>query len=106
MGQVFEKYGYHVIQAQDGDDAIRQFTEHSGQIDLVILDIIMPRKNGKVVYGLIQQASPDTKVLFISGYTSDIIHKKGIFEENINFLFKSIMPDTLLLKIRDILDEA
>jgi PAS domain S-box-containing protein len=102
--QILAKYGYRVLAAEDGDDALAQFTEHKGRIDLVILDVIMPKKNGRVVYDILKATSPDIRVLFISGYTADIVHKKGIFEEDIDFLFKPIMPDALLLKVRDMLD--
>ncbi|MBA4417331.1 MAG: hypothetical protein C0392_05410 [Syntrophus sp. (in: bacteria)] len=102
--EVLEKYGYQVILAENGDHALIQFEDHKDLIDLVILDVIMPKKNGRVVYEFMKEIKPDTKALFISGYTADIIHKKGIFEEDINFLAKPIVPDTIVLKVRDILD--
>ncbi len=101
---VLEKYGYSVITAADGEDALTQFKDNQDGIGIVILDVIMPKKNGKIVHEGIKEIRPDTKALFISGYTADIIHKRGIFEEDINFLTKPIVPDVLLEKVREILD--
>ncbi|HEY3275395.1 MAG TPA: response regulator, partial [Syntrophorhabdaceae bacterium] len=102
--RILQRYGYSVVAAEDGEDALVKFGQYKGRIDLILLDVIMPKKNGKAVYDELKETSPDIKVLFMSGYTADIIHKKGVFQEDINFLFKPITPDTLLLKVRDVLD--
>jgi DNA-binding NtrC family response regulator len=57
-----------------------------------------------VVYEEIKKVSPQMKVIFISGYATDILHKKGIIEEGINFLSKPMSPDELLMKVREVLD--
>jgi hypothetical protein len=62
------------------------------------------KKNGKAVYDEIKKTYPDAQALFISGYTAEIIHKKGIVEENIHFLEKPIVATMLLAKVRSILD--
>ncbi len=101
---VLQKFGYTVIEAMDGEDAVARFKENIDRISLIILDVIMPKKNGKAVCEEVMQIKPDTKVLFVSGYTADIIHKKGIFEDNINFVSKPIIPDDLARKVRELLD--
>lgn len=65
----------------------------------------MPRKNGKEAYDEIRKMRPDMKALFMSGYSGNIIHKKGILEEGINFILKPVSPKELLRKIREILDK-
>jgi PAS domain S-box-containing protein len=103
---VLKEFGYTVIEAKDGPDAIEKFNEHKGTVRLLILDVIMPRKNGKEVYDEIKKTFPDIRVLFVSGYTSEIVHKKGIIDLRLNFLSKPISPNQLLKQVRDILDET
>ncbi|KWT83676.1 PAS domain S-box protein [Candidatus Magnetominusculus xianensis] len=102
--KVLRRAGYKVVEAVDGKDAVEKFIEHKDEIAIVILDVIMPKKNGKTVYNEIKLYKPDIKVLFISGHTYNVIHGKGIFEEGLNYVSKPIMTDEFLLKIRDILD--
>jgi PAS domain S-box-containing protein len=102
--EVLESYGYTIIEASDGEEALTQFEAHKEQISLLILDVIMPKKNGKIVYENVKAMRPDVKTLFVSGYTADIIHKKGFFEKDLNFLGKPIVPIELALKVREVLD--
>ncbi|MBF0556244.1 MAG: PAS domain S-box protein, partial [Nitrospirae bacterium] len=104
-GKVLKRAGYKVVEAVDGNDAVEKFIERKDDIDIVVLDVIMPKKNGKAVYNEIKLHKPDIKVLFISGHTYNVIHGKGIFEEGLNYIAKPIMTDEFLLKIRDILDK-
>ena len=101
---ILHDFGYHVITAVDGQDALDKFSRHAGEIDLLILDVIMPRKSGKEVYDAVKAARPDLPVLFVSGYTSDILNRRGIFEEGLQFMSKPITPNDLIRKISDILD--
>jgi len=97
-------FGYSVLAASDGEEAIRVFREHAGEIDLIILDVIMPRKNGREVYVAARALRPDVKALFVSGYTADIIHQRGIIEEGQHFIQKPHSIGELLSKVREILD--
>jgi PAS domain S-box-containing protein len=99
-----EAYGYKVIEAVDGDDAINKFKENRESIQIAILDVIMPKRNGRDVFDEIEKIKPDMKALFTSGYTADIIHKKGILEEKLHFLSKPFSPQELLRTIREILN--
>jgi DNA-binding response OmpR family regulator len=105
MKEVLEKFGYSVIEAIDGEDAVKRFKENKDKIQLLILDVIMPKKNGKQVYDEIMELKPDAKVIFSSGYTANIIQKKGILEEGIDFLLKPVSPQELLRKVREALDK-
>ena len=102
--EILAEYGYVVIEASDGEDAINKFMENKDRIQLLLLDVIMPRKNGKEVYEEIKKVNPDIKTLFMSGYTADVIHGKGIIEEGVELLMKPVSPTILLKKVRDILD--
>ncbi len=102
--EVLDEFGYTVIETVDGEDAIKTFIENKGGIDLLVLDVLMPKKNGKEVYEKIKKIRPGIKVLFTSGYTKDLIVKKGILEEGLHFITKPIFPTELLKKVREILD--
>ncbi|MBF0538261.1 MAG: response regulator [Nitrospirae bacterium] len=72
---------------------------------MMILDVMMPRKNGKQVYDEIKADDPNVKALFLSGYTSDILNNKGIVQESVNILTKPVSAVELLRKIREVLDK-
>jgi PAS domain S-box-containing protein len=101
---ILEAYGYRIIVAVDGDDALAKFREHQEEIALVFLDAIMPRKNGWQVYEEIQRLKPGTKALFTSGYTDEIIKKEHVMAERAQILTKPVSPSLLLTKLREVLD--
>lgn len=105
MKNILEEYGYTVIAAVDGEDAVIKFMEHKDRINLLLFDVVMPKKNGKEAYEEIRRMKQDVLVLFASGYTADIIHKKGLLEQGLNFVSKPVTPNLLLAKIREILDK-
>jgi CheY-like chemotaxis protein len=102
-GTMLAKYGYSVIEAEDGIDAIAKFREHKNEIALVLIDVIMPRKNGKEAYQEILAIRPDTPAIFMSGYISEEITDK-ILAEGWELLSKPVFPKDLFRKIRAKLD--
>lgn len=102
---VLGHYGYQVIEAVDGQDAVDKFVEYGESIDLVILDAIMPKKNGKLACDEMRIMRPDLKVVFVSGYTRDIFADGKVFNENSIFIQKPVSPDVLLSKVREMLDK-
>jgi PAS domain S-box-containing protein len=101
---VLDKYGYTVIEAIDGDDALARFNEHKESITLLITDVVMPKRSGIEVFEEIKKFNPEMKALFMSGYSKDITRVKGILNTSVNFLQKPVSPNTLLKKVREILD--
>lgn len=101
---ILSEYGYDVIQAEDGLDAIDKFKTHQDKIRLVLMDMIMPKMNGRDAYDEINKIRPGIKILFSSGYTADFIQDRGVSEEGIDLIMKPIQPLNLLRKIREILD--
>ena len=101
LGQV----GYTVITAADGREAVDKFNEFNDTIRLVVMDVIMPGMNGKEVMERIRKISPSCKVIFMSGYTADIIHSRGLFDENLEFVSKPFSPQKLLKAVRKVLDQ-
>jgi CheY-like chemotaxis protein len=101
--EILKLSGYKVIEAVNGEDAINQFFINKDIIQLCLLDVIMPGRNGIEAYRRMRDLSPDIKVLFISGYTADSIHRKDIVEEGLRFILKPISPTALLKSIREVL---
>ncbi|MBF0558370.1 MAG: response regulator [Nitrospirae bacterium] len=102
--KVLEASGYKVIDAVDGEDAVNKFEERKDDIQLVILDVIMPRTSGKDAGERIQKIKRDIRILYVSGYTADVIRQKGILEEKTDFMSKPVSPHGLLMTVREILD--
>jgi len=101
---VLEDHGYTVITAVDGSDGVEKFLQFQDRLDLVICDVIMPKKSGKEVHEAVKAVKPGAKVLFTSGYTADIISKKGMLQEGIDFVHKPVSPPEILRKVREVLD--
>jgi PAS domain S-box-containing protein len=101
---VLRHFGYEVVEATDGEDAVYKFIEHKKSIRMAVLDGIMPKKNGGEVYREIRMVRPDIKVLFMSGYPEDTVGRQGILGPGINFISKPVSPTELLMKVREILD--
>lgn len=101
---VLERKGYKVIEAVNGNDAVDKFIENRDDVEFLMLDMIMPKKNGKEAYQDIKRIKPDIKALFISGYTSDELDRKGCSEDNIDFMVKPVLADDLIIKMREMLD--
>jgi PAS domain S-box-containing protein len=103
MRSVLEGVGYKVIEAEDGNDVIQKFIENQNGIDLVFLDIIMPKQNGKEAFVKIRQIRPDIRVLFASGYPAEILHAKGLISDVYPFIAKPVSPRDLLQKVKAVL---
>lgn len=101
---VLSEFGYRVIEAADGEEAIEKFLESQDTIGLMIVDVIMPRKNGRAVFEEAKKARPDIKALFTSGYPADLIQREGVLEKGLNFLSKPSTPQEILKKVREVLD--
>jgi two-component system cell cycle sensor histidine kinase/response regulator CckA len=102
--EVLEGSGYTVLEARDGWDAIEKFAQNKDTINLVILDVVMPKKNGNEAFNEIRKIREDVKALFTSGYTGDIVLGKGIQDNAFNFIPKPVSPYELLKKVRLVLD--
>jgi CheY-like chemotaxis protein len=101
---VLESFGYSVILAVDGEDAVTTFNENKELIRLVMLDMVMPKQNGKEVAAAIRKTRPGIKILFASGYTMDIVKTEELTAAGFDFINKPFPPKDLLIKVREILD--
>jgi PAS domain S-box-containing protein len=102
--KVLNMIGVTVITAVDGNDAVEKFLENKDTIDLVVLDMIMSKMNGKEVYEKVKEIRPEIKAVFISGYAADFMNNRGMIDEKLEFVEKPFNPRMLLKKIREVLD--
>jgi len=103
--KVLSHFGYRVIEAVDGQDAIEKFALQKDEVDLVIIDAIMPKKNGNVASQEMKLLRPALKTIFTSGYAWDVFEEANPFDENTVFIHKPILPRDLLAKVREMLDK-
>jgi PAS domain S-box-containing protein len=104
LRRVLETHGYTVIEAANGDEAIERFAARRGGADLLILDLIMPKRNGLEAHAAISRLHPGIKTLFISGYSNDLLDVDQMRCEGCDFIAKPVTPPALLNKVREILE--
>lgn len=97
-------FGYCVICAEDGTDGLKKYVENRDKIHLLLLDIVMPKKNGVELFKEIKKLEPNAKVLFMSGY-NEIFNKKENLQEDIKCISKPFTIKALLKEIREVLDK-
>jgi PAS domain S-box-containing protein len=101
---ILTRQGYTVLQASAPAEAVRITKEHSGEISLLITDVIMPEMNGKELADNLCFLNPQLKCLFMSGYTADVIAQHGLVDGSVNFIHKPFSLPALATKVRDVLD--
>jgi CheY-like chemotaxis protein len=104
--QVLGGLGYHVILARDGEEAVEIFAQHRDEIDLVTLDMVMPRLSGREAYERIRQFQRDVPVIFVTGYAGETAGPEYWGESNAALLHKPYSVDMLGRKIRQVLDQG
>jgi len=101
---VLERHGYTVLEAPDGMEALRISAGHSGPVDVLVTDVVMPQISGSELADRLAAFYPNMKVLFMSGYADDEIVRKGVSEDGRIFLQKPFTPEAVTSRIRDLLD--
>ncbi len=101
---MLERNGYKVLSAGTPADAVKTAETHKQGIDLLMTDVVMPEMNGKDLAERIQSIHPDIKILFMSGYTADVIARQGILDEGVAFINKPFSMNDICTKLRNILD--
>jgi two-component system cell cycle sensor histidine kinase/response regulator CckA len=105
-GQFLTRSGYTVLEATDGEDALRASREHVGRIDLMITDVVMPRMGGPRLAERLAQERSEMKVLFVSGYAESTVLKHGKIDVTTRFLQKPFSLNDLARKVREVLQSS
>ena len=103
--QALRRYGYLVVEAANGGEALLSCERHPETIPLMITDVVMPQISGPELAARLRQLHPEIHVLYMSGYTEDAVVRHGLLDEPISFLQKPFTPSALVHKVRDILDQ-
>lgn len=101
---ILKSKGYTVLTASDGEEALRVAEAHEGPIHALLADVVMPGLNGPELADRLTAARRETKVVFMSGYTTEVMDQYGIVRSGAPFVGKPFTPDVLGRKVRDALD--
>ena len=102
---MLEKLGYIVIAAHSPENALQIAESCNDKIDLVITDVIMPDMNGRDLAEKLRSLHPETKFLFMSGYTADIISDQGVLDKGVHFMQKPFTFDSMSSKVKTALND-
>jgi signal transduction histidine kinase/ActR/RegA family two-component response regulator len=106
LQRVLEVLGYNVCVASDGEEALAVSAAHEGPIHILVTDVVMPNMGGRELALELWKTRPETRVLFMSGYTEDAILHQGLRKATVGFIGKPFRPDFLASKVREMLDGA
>ena len=99
-----ERAGYRVLEAGDGSEAVEVFHRHLEQVDLCLLDVVMPGLNGKEALEAIRRLDDEVRAIFVTGYAADVLTARGVEEGGATLVTKPIAPLDLLRVVRAVLD--
>jgi CheY-like chemotaxis protein len=102
--EVLEEHGYAVLEAGSGDGALKRAEEYPGTIDLLLTDVVMPRMSGRELADRLTRLRPGLRVMFMSGYTDDAVVRHGVSAPSAAFIQKPFGPESLLAKVREVLE--
>jgi PAS domain S-box-containing protein len=102
--RILQSCGYSVHNAESGNEAISMFEELNLSVDLLLTDVIMPNMNGQELYTQLSGRYPDLKVIFMSGYTQEVISHHGVLDDGINFIQKPLTVSALAKKVKEVIE--
>jgi two-component system cell cycle sensor histidine kinase/response regulator CckA len=102
--KILRQRGYRVIEAQDGRSALTAAATHTGPLDMLLTDVVMPDLSGPEVARRLLERRPTVKVLYMSGYTDDAVLQHGVMTQETAFLQKPFSPGALAAKVREVLE--
>ena len=103
--EILHRQGYTVLLAKNGKEAFKTLGSHNGTVHLLLTDVIMPDINGKELFIKLVQEYPALKVLYMSGYTNNVIVHHGVLDDGVQFIQKPFTTQALSIKVREVLDK-
>jgi PAS domain S-box-containing protein len=103
---MLERKGYRVLSAATPTEAVEKAKNHSGPIDMLMTDVVMPEMNGRDLSGKITDLYPGIRLLFMSGYTANVIAHHGVLDDGLAFIQKPFSMAEMAAKIREVLDKT
>jgi DNA-binding response OmpR family regulator len=101
---ILRSRGYQVLEASGGEEALAIFAERGDSIHLLLTDMVMPKMSGRELSERLRQIRPGLKVVYMSGYTDDVLVRTGALSPGMSFLQKPLRPDKLAATVRATLD--
>ena len=102
--RVLAQFGYTVLEAPNGQEALRLAESYKGPINLVLTDVVMPLLSGRDLAERIHTSHPESRILFMSGYTDDAVVQHGVRTQEVSLLRKPFTPYALAARVREVLD--
>ena len=103
VSRMLRGFGYHVLEAANGEEALAAAAAHAGPVHLLITDVVMPEMSGRELGAELKRLRPEIRVLYMSGYTGNAIARRGLLEEGVAFIQKPFTAESLAGKVRDTL---
>ncbi len=103
--RILRARGYRVLEAPDGAEALRVLDRAEGPVQLLLTDVVLPKMAGRILADRVRELRPDVKVLFVSGYTDDVILQQQLLERDVTLLQKPFTSSALACKVREVLDQ-
>ena len=103
---ILQRSGYRILVAENGAEALKTLDAHDGAVDLLLTDVIMPDMNGKDLFMRATEKYPGIRVLFMSGYTDNVIAHHGVLDKGVQFIQKPFSVKALAVKVREVLDQS
>ncbi|MBN2420478.1 MAG: response regulator, partial [Deltaproteobacteria bacterium] len=106
LESVLQKLQYKILSTSSPKEAIRLAEKHQGKIDLLVTDIILPDMNGRELADELRKKDNDLKILYMSGYTANVIVHRGVLEDGINYIAKPFTMDNFTARVREVLNAS
>ena len=104
--RILESHGYRILEVRDGQEALEIAERHVGPLHFLLTDVVMPKMSGKELAQHLRKCRPEARVLYMSGYSENLVSHQGILDADVALIEKPFAEESLLQRIRTILDDG